>query len=388
MNNLTGSANIIRTKRIRANSVSIPQAKRIYFPELDGLRFLAFLIVFIVHHSIFSKTSYYSKIFDNAWVVVDLFFVLTAFLFTKLLIAEYKKTKTISFKKFYIRHIFRIWPIYFLIISLSFLALIFKHQAITNDIWIRLIGLVTFSDNIIASTHGLNTLPFTLHLWAIGYEEQFCLLIPIVTLLLIRSSLKLRLICFLLVIFLFNIIRIVFIVNKAPYPSIYVLPVTHFESILLGIVMGFGGADFILKKTKPLILQLTCILFFILLLLLPNNEASISYWHIASYSCAGITAALLLHTVLNNNYLKQALSKKILVYLGKRSYGLFVYHLLGISLANFMVTHITAIPSTPLTSLLYSLTFTIIIALVSCEIIEKPFLNLKKKFQVIATRPV
>ena len=66
-------------------------AERIYFPELDGLRFFAFLLVFIHHHGLFSRIPYFSILHTNGWIGVDLFFALSAFLFTKLLIAEYDK---------------------------------------------------------------------------------------------------------------------------------------------------------------------------------------------------------------------------------------------------------------------------------------------------------
>lgn len=58
---------------------------RIYFPELDGLRFFAFILVFIHHNSLFSHIPYLLVLRTNGWIGVDLFFVLSAFLFTKLL---------------------------------------------------------------------------------------------------------------------------------------------------------------------------------------------------------------------------------------------------------------------------------------------------------------
>ena len=67
--------------------------QRIYFPELDGLRFFAFLLVFVHHHILFSKIPYLKILYTNGWIGVDLFFTLSAFLLTKLLKAEYDKNQ-------------------------------------------------------------------------------------------------------------------------------------------------------------------------------------------------------------------------------------------------------------------------------------------------------
>jgi len=362
--------------------------ERIYFPELDGLRFFAFLLVFVHHHSLFAKIPYLSILHTNGWIGVDLFFALSAFLFTKLLIAEYNKTKTISFKKFYLRRIFRIWPIYFLFIGFSVALYIFFFKgSIGNNIGIRIIGLFTFSDNIMTAIYGYNPLPFIAHLWTITYEEQFYIFIPIIILLLVRSSFKKKLISVISIFILFNGIRFALIANNVPHPAIWVLPITHFESIVLGIVIGFGGIDFLLKRIRPLMFGLIGIFFFILLCFLPNLD-NISYWLIVSYSFVGISTSMVLFSVLNSNYLKEFFSKELFVFLGKRSYGLYVYHLLGNGVASFMIAKISIIPSNSLASFLYSLSFTVIVSIISYKVIETPFLKLKKRFEVIISRPI
>ena len=224
-------------------------SKRIYFPELDGLRFFAFILVFIHHNTLFANIPYLSVLKVNGWIGVDLFFVLSAYLFSYLLIAENKKTNTINFRKFYIRRIFRIWPIYFLFVVLSiFATMIVFHGKLSNDIMIRIFGLFTFSDNIFSSIYGYNKMSFSGHLWTIGYEEQFYIFIPLIIYALVRASFKIRLLSLFLVVVIFNAIRFYLIYQNVPYPAIYVLPFTHFESIILGIVVGFGGLDFCLKK--------------------------------------------------------------------------------------------------------------------------------------------
>ncbi len=361
-------------------------SERIYFPELDGLRFFAFLLVFIYHHILFSTIPCLSFLFINGWIGVDLFFVLSSFLFTKLLIAEYKKNNTISFKKFYIRRIFRIWPIYFLSIVFSLSYIFLQHQEISKYIGIRIIGMFTFSDNILSSIYGFNPMFSVSHLWTISYEEQFYICIPIIILLLVRSSTKTKVLSLMLTLIVFNTIKFMLIANHITKLAILMLPITRFESIIFGIVMGFGGMDILLKKINQNILSVMSILFFVLICHIPRYD-NISYWLIVS-PLVGMSTSLLTYSVLNTSFFKKVFTHKVLAFLGKRSYGLYVYHLFCNALANYMIKSIPTIPSSPLASFFYSLSFTILASIVSYKIIETPFLNWKKKFEVVTSRPI
>jgi len=364
--------------------------KRIYFPELDGLRFFAFLLVFLHHHGLFSKIPYISVLNTHGWIGVDLFFSLSAFLFTKLLVAEFNKTNRINFKKFYIRRIFRIWPIYFLFIVFNLMLyfyLLYKGS-IEKVMSIRIISLLTFSDNIISVKYGYNPIAYTSHLWTIAYEEQFYIFIPVIILLLLRASSKIRLIYLITALIVFNLIRLSFVMgDNMPSLAIWVLPITHFEAIILGIVIGFSGLDFLLKKVHSLILAILAILLFIMLTFLPSI-GHISYWLFITYPIIGISTSMLLFSVMNNNYLKKLFSNKLFVFLGKRSYGLYVYHLLGNGVAYYSIKYISILPSGEFYSFIYSLIFTIIASIISYEMIEKPFLKLKKKYEIINSRPI
>lgn len=360
--------------------------ERIYFPELDGLRFFAFLLVFIHHHSFFSKIPYASILHTHGWIGVDLFFALSAFLFAQLLIAEFNKTGTINFRKFYIRRIFRIWPIYFLFIGFSLAFNVF-YGSIGENIGIRIIGLLTFSDNIMTAIYGYNPMPYIAHLWTITYEEQFYIFVPIIILLLVRSSFKRKIILLFTILIFFNGIRFVFIANNIPHPAIWVLPITHFESIVLGIVIGFGGFDFLFRKIDPLMIALFGVFFFILLSFLPNLD-DISYQLMLSYTFVGISTSMALFSVLNSKYLIKLFSNNILVFLGKRSYGLYVYHLLGNAFAYYVAEKLKIMPSNSLACFVFSLFFTILASIISYKIIETPFLKLKRKFEVVVSRPI
>jgi peptidoglycan/LPS O-acetylase OafA/YrhL len=123
----------------------LSNSDRIFFPNLDGLRFIAFMAVFIQHsNSIWiAKTNFYSHIwlrvvkmfFFAATDGVSFFFVLSGFLITYLIINEKGKTGKINSLYFYIRRSLRIWPLYYLLVLLEFTVLptISRFSALGNN---------------------------------------------------------------------------------------------------------------------------------------------------------------------------------------------------------------------------------------------------------------
>ena len=105
------------------------EKRRFYQPELDGLRFYAFLGVFVCHSLPLDAAFYHSLHLPMPWLWgavavsgasgVDLFFALSAFLITSLLLRERQETGGLSLRLFYIRRILRIWPLYFLVIAMG-----------------------------------------------------------------------------------------------------------------------------------------------------------------------------------------------------------------------------------------------------------------------------
>src|SRR5918998_5183317 len=102
---------------------------KVYFPGLNGLRFFAAMLVVFGHVELLKEYHGYSNIHSNLAVYelgrmgVTFFFVLSGFLISYLLFAEQKSAGTISIRKFYIRRVLRIWPLYFLIVILAFFVL-------------------------------------------------------------------------------------------------------------------------------------------------------------------------------------------------------------------------------------------------------------------------
>lgn len=362
---------------------------KFYLPEVDGLRFFAFLLVFIHHHTLFSQIPSLSVLHEKGWLGVDLFFVLSAFLFAKLLRLEYDQTNTISIKKFFIRRIFRIWPVYFfyliIIIPIHFFE---KGWEDPSYLATRLVGLVTFTDNIFASFSGYSPIKMSSHLWTIGYEEQFYLIIPLLMLSLVKMSAQRKIAFALFVYAMLTVIKCILIVFEAKHPAMWVLPVTHFESILLGIVIAFIDLKKITKHVSPaLLLILGIIGMFYIIPLFPSSD-EYTYLHILKFLVVGLATTITVVAVLESKKIKHFFAYKTLVFLGKRSYGLYLYHFLGMYLADIVLAHNPIIPDNQSYDFVTSLLLTVVISILSYRLIERPFLKLKKRYEIIQSRPI
>lgn len=364
----------------------------LYYPELDSLRFFAFLLV-LIHHALYSESiPIWETVSVYGWMGVDLFLCLSAFLFAKLLYVEYQEKGDISVRYFYLRRALRIWPLYFTFLGIM-LILSIQENGWDSTIIKRSIGMLTFTDNIFSALMGYNTvILFSPHIWTISYEEQFYAVIPWVLRKLYqikRSTTGLILI----LVFLFgSLIRAIFIFTKVAHPAIWVLPITHFESIFSGLMVGLGLFDKHTKKIPGWILFLTGFLALYLVTLLPNIN-KIRWSLMLAYPLIGLGTSLLLLAVMQGDLLllTRPFKNKVLGYLGKISYGLYVYHIVGLNLAYKLTDTFISQERLfvyPVTGLLFGLVITIMMAIISYQFLEKPFLRLKERFTFIRSRPI
>jgi len=151
---------------------------RFYAPQLDSLRFLAFLLVLIHHSQYYEAIPLWVTISKYGWMGVDLFLCLSAFLFARLLYVEFQEKGDIHIGYFYLRRGLRIWPLYWFFFGLMLTLSIGQHGS-NPYLWKRSLGMLTFTDNLVSMSLGYNlALLYSAHLWTISYEEQFYLVIP------------------------------------------------------------------------------------------------------------------------------------------------------------------------------------------------------------------
>ena len=368
--------------------------KTIYYPELDSLRFLAFLAVFIHHSPPLTKVPYWQYLYQYGWLGVDLFLCLSAFLFTRLLFSEHQATGKINIWNFYVRRSLRIWPLYFM-----FFGLIFAYSLATSN-WetgysIRMLGVLTFTDNIFSAFWGsYNPFIASAHLWTISYEEQFYAVIPWTLRKLFQAGRAAQLRFLAIVFVVGQLLRVALIASGVHYLAFWVLPITHFESILGGLLIGLGLLDEPLKKIPNALVLLAGLLSLASVCSLPNIYTE--GWHLPlSYTLTGLGMTLIIHAVLNQKqtFVRRAFQNKVFTYLGKISYGLYVYSALGLLLGAQVAIKWLHVPKNaafyyPLAVMLASLLITILISILSYQLVEKNFLRLKKRFTVIESRPI
>lgn len=331
----------------------------------------------------------FTTLHDFGWIGVDLFLCLSAFLLTRLLVNEHAQNGSFSTRKFYVRRILRIWPLYFLAVVLATAATTHIVNW-TPSIFIRFIGLMTFTDNLMAVFYSFNTFVFASHLWTISYEEQFYAIIPWILRWLLKHGSKYKWAVIAGIFATGVCIKAVLIYLNSPYPTLYVLPFTHFVAILGGFMMGLGLFDEPFRKAPHWLLLLLGVAYLALVVALPNQN--VPGWHlIVTYP--GISMTLIVYAVIHgrDSFYSRMLRNKTLVYLGRISYGLYVFHYFGLNFGLFLAEYFGVSSQGfefPLMILLAGFIVTLSYAEVSYRFLEKPFLRLKERFTMIPSRPV
>lgn len=362
--------------------------QKIYFPNLNGLRFIAAFLVVIHHIEQFKSLLG----IENYWDIVPfigiigklgvvLFFVLSGFLITYLLLAEEHTFKTINIKKFYIRRILRIWPLYFLIVVLAFLVLpniglftipYFGKDVIYHKLMLKLILYALFFPNLAVSLLGF--VPYVSHTWSIGTEEQYYLVWPLI----LKYFVKHRI--FLMVfIIAFYILIAEFLKSGAIDFLPYSTDKTLWKTFSIDC-MAIGGIYAILLFNKNKILQvlLNKYLFYATIILVCGLMYKAVYIPHIHYEFYSVLFGIIILNFAANNQINISLENSVLNYLGNISYGIYMYHPIGIVLA----LSISKLIHWQTNWFIYPLSFmvTVLLAGLSYRYFEKYFLKYKLKF--------
>lgn len=366
--------------------------ENIYFPNLNGLRFIAAFLV-LIHHIEQFKVIYgvansqvkipFIGIIGKLGVV--LFFVLSGFLITYLLLVEEKTIKKISVSKFYMRRILRIWPLYFFIILLAFLVLpnidVFnlpnygKDVMYSNLSW-KLLLYVFFLPNLVLSLYGI--VPYASHTWSIGTEEQYYLVWPV----LLKHIKKYRILLMFAIIIIYLAVKFFFTTSFASFIPHHKILRSFWNSFPIDC-MAIGGiyAILLFQKHRFLKYLLRNDLFYASILIvsiLMIKGVRIPNFHYEFYS---VFFGIIILNFSVNDKIKLSLENKILNYLGSISYGLYMYHPIGIVLALSISLSLGFSTNWILYPL--SLALTILMSSLSYTYFESYFLKFKKRFSYI-----
>src|SRR5713101_3570461 len=350
-------------------------APRFYKPELDVLRFFAFLFVFL-HHTVPNEAAdYATKLRPDIaeWVAsvgragalgVDLFFALSSYLITELLLREAELSGTLDVKAFYIRRILRIWPLYFFFPTLS--AAVVPRIIPGDQLPVAyLLMFVFLLGNWMCAFQGYPS-STAAPLWSVSMEEQFYLGWPL--LLRVTGARKLAKLCVALLI-VASAYRLALVALRVAHPATWCMTFSRLDPIAAGALVAVW---------------------------LRRRPCHIGLAHRAPLVIAGFLCWLLVaFTAGWKSRLPRALRLPPLIYLGRISYGLYVYHLLAIhltpSLFKRSIQH-HLLPLQFVADHLWSLRFvaglalTIVLASLSFHFLEQPFLRLKARFTHVLSR--
>jgi peptidoglycan/LPS O-acetylase OafA/YrhL len=348
----------------------------VYLPGLNGLRAIAALSVVVSHITIALPDFGLEKIGDWGFAAhgVTLFFTISGFLITYLLLLEKKKQK-INIKKFYARRILRIWPLYYSYLLITIVCLIAYSQFNTKSI----LYYIFFCANMPFVFGG--SLFLIAHLWSIGVEEQFYLLWPVFVKF---TEKKLLLLTFLIATFL---IALKFYARYVLMNELFktFLDVNRFECMLIGAI----GAILFSTQNKlfrtiiiHISLQISAWVLLILIALGKINTPGPSENVLMSL----ITLILIMGQICSKNKIFN-LDNEFFDFLGKISYGLYVIHPLIIFLLSkaFIKLNIN-ISFMGIIIYLTVIFSTIFFAHISYKYFERPFLKLKGRFTIIKSQ--
>ena len=371
-----------------SSSAKVDNKRTFYHPELDALRFFAFFAVFMHHALPRDAHIYLNKGFSPAateWLLaakeagafgLDLFFALSAYLITELLLREYASRGTFSISAFYVRRALRIWPLYFTFLALTVfvIPLIIPAERFGP---IYIISFALFFGNWVCAVWGL---PFSVAspLWSISIEEQFYIGWPLLLWVFGMRRIKQLAIAMLV---LAVVARVLLAVIGVEHPGVWCNTIARLDPIALGAILAFvlnGRAPRISNAVRLVM----CVVALACWWLIGRYLGQDGPTSVATYGLSALASVVLLAAVLTAEApLLRVRPLSWLVYLGRISYGLYVFHLLALALV--MQSSFTSVLGVPIgyeLRVVFAFLLTVALAAASYKLLEQPFLKLKKRF--------
>jgi peptidoglycan/LPS O-acetylase OafA/YrhL len=343
------------------------------------VRALSILAVFAFHGVDFLG----SLLGKNGWLGVDIFFVISGFLISRIAMAEIEKRGSLNVSRFFLGRILRITPAIW--VMLSVYAIVNPHQSASNleAVWLAVLNLTDY-DVALGLKHSVDSgLGFC---WSLAVEEKFYLLFPLIILLYRRFRTPWVLFGLLVVAEIWKCIQI----NHGA-DSLRLLGAfdTRFDEILIGCLAAslldrkerFGALFKALGQPFASAALLFAILFYVRCFVLPDTLVTLSqkhiWWLVSMPLFAVLVGLLLLSLTISQQSGKPCLLSKVLScsplrFMGKLSYSLYLWHGLA-----FLLVYKLSLPHGWLPDLA-KLSLAIVFAFISYSLIEKPFLTIKK----------
>jgi peptidoglycan/LPS O-acetylase OafA/YrhL len=302
-------------EKLFAEITSVPEVlQSSYLPGLDGLRAISIIIVLLGHFLIGTQwVNYFPGV-----IGVDIFFVISGFLITTLLIKEKIKYGKVSLNRFYIRRFLRIFPVaYLYLLCLLILNYIFDLHSTLKMFLTAGLYIGNFPIQ-----YGSNWQ--TSHFWSLAVEEQFYLLFPFI---LVRSTNRYM---FLIVLIL---ILLPFIVIAGGLPlSNHIL---HKFILSFTYLLGYGTASILIGSITSILLFKRMIIlkgnspyflsFIIFVMAIGLHVKGVLNWNIIIYIFPLLISYVIVLNLTKNSFFSSILNHPILIKIGVLSYSIYIW---------------------------------------------------------------
>jgi peptidoglycan/LPS O-acetylase OafA/YrhL len=355
---------------------------------LDGVRGVAILLVMFCHMNILEHTGgvvprTISSVLAAGWCGVDLFFVLSGFLITRILLAS--KNEHAYFRNFYARRILRIVPVYYFVLALVFIILpltpfqTFQVSAAAKQSqWVYWLFVQNY---FMAHTKGFGLSLLTVT-WSLAIEEQFYLVWPLLVRL--ASSQSLKRICIGMIVSA-NVLRGLLALAHANWIASYVLTPTRMDSLAVGALVAIWRIESDRPRLRRLFVPLMAATFVLSVVEFQTYGAA----NVFGYTILAFAFAGLLELALDpSSRWSRLLDNRALRFFGKYSYALYLLHpaiLRAVAGSMRWYGHPQPFggPETLFTQFVficYAIAGSVAAAMISWNLLEKPFLRLKDRF--------
>jgi peptidoglycan/LPS O-acetylase OafA/YrhL len=337
-----------------------------YRSDIDGLRAVAVLLVVIYHA--------FPRLLPGGYIGVDLFFVISGYLITSIICKDIHQ-KTFSFSNFYKRRILRIFPA---LLTVLFSALVFGYFALTSSEYMTLgkhiLAALTFCSNIILwkEVNYFDTasdLKPLLHLWSLAVEEQFYIFWP--PLLILVYKLRKNILAIIASVFIMSFFLNLFLIKDHAVSTFYLLPTRAWE-LIAGAMLAiysldqFKGFNFSSRMQKIIM----CVVpLFILVPSFLLRKTSVFPGYLALFP---IISAILFIASHQQFYINRLISHPVLVFIGRISYPLYLWHWVIFSFARITTPEISNPELKNYFMFLVLIIISGVLSFLTYQIIEKP----------------
>ncbi|MGB6192273.1 MAG: acyltransferase [Terracidiphilus sp.] len=370
------------------NAAGAAASPRFYRPELDVLRFGVFVMVYL-GHTLYpgpETPSWLAAWFNANTIGVPIFFALSAFLFTELLTIEKRTTGKVHLRPFYLRRILRIWPLYFLVLFAGFFFSRLRGTGASFPVSALLAYLFLVGDWY-TSIH--DYLPAGLiALWTIPVEEQFYTVWPLCVRGMTRRTLGI--LCLVAWFFSQAVVVLLCLWHVSADPGVWTNTFAHLQYFALGVGLSLtlDGRVPSLRGSLRLLMIAGALGWLVVVERVFNPR---SHYGLASIGetfpellLAGFSVLIILTAFLGWNACRRF---KRMQYLGKISYGLYVYHIPCLLLLGKVSVRLMG-RNNPLWVDVIAFPMTVGLAVLSYRYFERPFLRIKERFAFVKSRPV